>query len=151
MMTNPREREPQILPAYFSINCFFCNIDTKISKEIITYLKNFNKILNNSKDKLINVDDRFSTFKDLNRFKQNMQKIIFPFTKAVLSLSEYVIIDTNTIMFYTLEEDGLIDYPEMNEFKYLYKGQHKNLKFKMTFGALRDSIEDQKACVQNIC
>ena len=45
-----------------------------------------------------------------------MSKVIFPFIKAVLSVSEYIIIDSNTVLFYTLEEDGLIDYPDMNEF-----------------------------------
>lgn len=39
-----------------------------------------------------------------------MSNVIIPFIKGVYSVSEYIIINNNNILFYTLEEDGLIEY-----------------------------------------
>ncbi len=70
---------------------------------------------------ILNIDNKFSIFKKLYKYKKSLSESVFPFMKAVLSISEYVIIDKKNILFYTLEEDGIINYPEIDEFQYLYK------------------------------
>jgi hypothetical protein len=40
--------------------------------------------------------------------------------KCVYSISEYVIVGENTVLFYTMEEDGLINYSEIEQYKFNY-------------------------------
>ncbi len=90
----------------------------KIDENIIKYLKSMQKLIDKNKN-VFNIDPRFNIFKQMYQYKKNMQMCVFPFIKSVMSISDFIIIDKNKVMFYTLEEDGIIDYEEIHEFVYL--------------------------------
>jgi hypothetical protein len=66
------------------------------------------------------VKKQFSSIKKLYKYKTLLSQVIFPMVKCVYSISEYVIVGENTVLFYTLEEDGLINYSEIEQYKFNY-------------------------------
>ncbi len=119
----------QVTPTIVSINCFqvpFSSENKEIVVKFLTQMKNVTGDI-----AFENIVNRFGGYKEVYSYKQVMNKIIVPFVKAVYSVSDIVVVG-DYVVFYTLEEDGFLDLPYLDEFSQMFS--HTQQAFNVTFG-----------------